>query len=146
MAHPARLQEFVDNLAMFSDQTERIQVLISFAEKFRPVDESVATKPYLESHRVPGCESEAFVWVTSSEEGKVTLHYDVLNPQGISAMAMAVILKENLDGMTPVEIATVSEDLVYDVFGRTLSMGKNMGLMGMIRMTKYLAAYADDAS
>ncbi|MBX3096911.1 MAG: SufE family protein [Fimbriimonadaceae bacterium] len=144
MPYPARLQEFVDNLALFADQAERVQVLISFAEKFQPVSAEVATKPYLESHRVPGCESEAFVWVTPSEGGGVSLHFDVLNPQGISAMAMAVILKENLDGLSPTEIGTVTEDLVYDVFGRTLSMGKNMGLMGMVRMTKYLAAHAND--
>jgi len=140
MPYPPQLAAFLDDLRFFSDPAERVQALISLAEKFRPVPEEIATKPYAESHRVPGCESEAFVWVTADENGRQALFFDVLNPQGVSAMALAVILKENLDGATADEIAGLPDDLVYDVFGRTLSMGKNLGLMGMIRMTKYLSA------
>jgi cysteine desulfuration protein SufE len=47
---------------------------------------------------------------------------------------MAVILDESLSGAPLQEVASVSEDLVYEVFGRELSMGKSMGLMGMVSM------------
>ena len=30
-------------------------------------------------------------------------------------------------------------ELVYDVFGRELSMGKNLGLMGMVQMCRAFA-------
>lgn len=140
MGYPPRLAAFLDDLRQLSDPADRVQALISIADKFRPVPPEIATKPYAESHRVPGCESEAFVWVKADEHDRRTLYFDVLNPQGVSAMALAVILKENLDGASAAEIAGLPDDLVYDVFGRTLSMGKNLGLMGMIRMTKYLSA------
>lgn len=130
-----RLEQFLADLAMFSDHAERIQVLISIGERFEPAPPDVAAKPYDESHRVPGCESEAFVWATGSP-ASVQLHYAVENPQGISAMALAVILKENLDGESAATIAGVSEDLVTTIFGRELSMGKSMGLTGMVRMTR----------
>ncbi|MFW5697809.1 MAG: SufE family protein [Fimbriimonadaceae bacterium] len=136
MSLPPRLQQFVEDLRMFPDRNDRIQALISVGERFEPVDESVAAKPFGEDHRVPGCESEAFVWATKNQEGKVDLHYAVENPQGISAMAMAVILKENLSGESPEEIQKVPEDLIYEIFGKELSMGKSMGLQGMITLTK----------
>ena len=54
----------------------------------------------------------------------------------------AEILRRGLDG-EPVSAALSLEDsLVYEVFGHELSMGKRMGLMEMVRMTKLLAARA----
>jgi cysteine desulfuration protein SufE len=136
MSLPPRLQQFLDDLAMFPDRNDRIQALISVGERFKPVSDEVAVKPYAEEHRVPGCESEAFVWATKSAEGGVDLHYAVENPQGISAMAMATILKENLSGASPEEVQQVPEEIIYEIFGNELSMGKSMGLQGMVTLTK----------
>jgi cysteine desulfuration protein SufE len=36
-------------------------------------------------------------------------------------------------------VAEVPSDIVYNVFGRELSMGKSMGLMGMVGMVAKLA-------
>ncbi len=135
MSLPPKLQEFMDNLAFFPERQERIQALISVAEKYRAVPEEIASKPYDESQRVKGCESEAFAWVNGSPES-VTLHFAVENPQGISAMALAAILKEGLDGEPASSIQQVPEDIVYDIFGKELSMGKTMGLTNMVRMVK----------
>jgi cysteine desulfuration protein SufE len=63
----------------------------------------------------------------------------VENPQGISAKAMAVILDETLSGAPPEQVAEVSPEIVYQVFGRELSMGKSMGLMSMVGMVSALA-------
>jgi cysteine desulfuration protein SufE len=83
---------------------------------------------------VPQCESEAFAWATPRPDGTLDFHFAVENPQGISAKALAVILSEGLSGEPPAVVTGVSSDLVYAVFGRELSMGKNLGLLGMLQM------------
>lgn len=128
--NPPGLQKFLDNLQYVTDRNERIQVLIEESKRFQAPDKP---KPYPESHRVPGCESEAFVWV----EDHAPI-YAVENPQGVSAMALAVILKDAMTGATKDEFAQLRDEIIYDIFGRELSMGKSMGLMGMVRMTREL--------
>ncbi|MCG9895590.1 MAG: SufE family protein [Fimbriimonadaceae bacterium] len=139
-----RLTEILENLEFFPDRADRIQFLISFAERFVPIEPARASLPYPEAHRVPGCESEAFAWVFADGQGGVQCRYDVLNPQGISAQAMAVILRDGLEGASPSQVAAVPDDLVYSIFGRELSMGKTAGLMGMIGLTKALARRLTD--
>ena len=46
---------------------------------------------------------------------------------------MAVILRETLEDAPLAEIAALPADLPYRIFGRELSMGKNMGLLGMVQ-------------
>lgn len=98
-------------------------------------------RPYDESHRVRGCESEVFVWAFKEGNG-VKLYYAVDNPQGVSAMALCAILDESLSGRSVDEIGQVPDEIVYEIFGRELSMGKSMGLMGIVQMTKLLATKA----
>jgi cysteine desulfuration protein SufE len=52
---------------------------------------------------------------------------------------MAVILDDTLSGAPLEQVAEVPSDIVYDVFGRELSMGKSMGLMSMVGMVANLA-------
>lgn len=139
MTLPSALQEIVDELNAL-DQAARSEFLIEFAEEFQPVPESVVPKPYPEKHRVPGCESEVFLWVKLPEggDGPPQVEAAVLNPQGISAMAMVSILKAGLADATPEEVEAIPNELVYQFFGRGLSMGKGQGLMSMIGMTKAL--------
>ncbi|MBV6458446.1 MAG: hypothetical protein HONBIEJF_01574 [Fimbriimonadaceae bacterium] len=124
---------------MLSDRSERIQALISLAERFRDVPPEVAHRPFEESHRVPGCESEAFVWVVPNGEA-LDVHFAVENPQGLSAKALATILSEGLSGQPASEYGKLSDDLVTAIFGNELSMGKTLGLTMMIQMAKSLAA------
>lgn len=131
---PEKLTELVELLGMVPDRSERIQMLIDTAGRFREVPPEVARRPFSEDHRVPACESEAFVWAVPRDDGTLKYHFAVENPQGISARAMAVILDETLSGQPLDQVAAVRQDVVYDVFGRELSMGKSMGLMGMVAM------------
>lgn len=139
MAMPEKLTDTLDALAMVSDRGERIQILIDTAERFREVPPRLARRPFPEESRVPGCESEAYVFTEERPDGSLDYHFAVENPQGISAKAMAVILGEALSGAPPEEVAEVPQDVVYQVFGRELSMGKSMGLMGMVGMVSALA-------
>lgn len=133
MPIPKKLQERLDDLAMYPDRADRIQALIEIGEEFRnPGPDEV---PRNEVCRVPGCESEVFV---TSEPFGAGRRYRIAvdNPQGISAMAMAQILSTGLEGAPIEEVRQVSEEIVYQIFGRELSMGKSMGLTGMVRMVK----------
>jgi len=114
------------------EREERIALLIDLAGRFRDVPKEVATRPFPEERRVPGCESEAYVWATPAAGGTLDFHFAVENPQGISARAMAVILDDTLSGAPLGEVAAVPDDLPVRFFGRELSLGKNMGLSGMV--------------
>jgi len=136
MAYPPKLAELVETLALLPDRRARIDLLIDIADRFREVPADIARRPYPRDHQVPACESEAYLWAKKVANRRLKLHFAVENPQGISAKAMAVILDESLSGAPLEEVAAVSGDVVYEVFGRELSMGKSMGLMGMVAMVQ----------
>jgi len=142
MAVPERLTQTLEMLELVPDRSERIQLLIDIARKFQDVSPQVATRPFPEENRVPACESEAFVWAERRPDGRLDFHFAVENPQGISAKAMAVILKDTVSGQPLEQVAAIPQDIVYKVFGNELSMGKSMGLMGMVGMVKTLAKKA----
>ncbi|MFN8389469.1 MAG: SufE family protein [Bdellovibrionota bacterium] len=134
-----KLQRFLAELAAIQDRDERMELLIETAARFEEVPARIATRPYPESNLVPGCQSEAYVFAEPLPNGTLQFFYAVENPQGISAKAMAVILDENLSGEPLSDVATVSSDIVYDIFGKSIAMGKGQGLMGMIFLTQALA-------
>ncbi len=143
---PEKLQDILDTLALMPDRMDRIEALISLSDRFRPVPEEIATRPYPEEHRVKACESEAYVWAVPKDDGTLKFHFGVENPQGVSAMSLAVILEEGLSGAPVEQVVNLSSDLVYDIFGRELSMGKSMGLMGMVTAVSSLAKKAQGSA
>jgi len=135
---PDRLERLVDSLESL-DRSDRIEMLIEVAGQFKPVPSRIAQRPFPVEHRVPGCESEAYVWSEASPEKTLKYYFAVENPQGISAMALAVILADSLSGAPSNEVAQVPADVVYRIFGKELSMGKSLGLMGMVNMVREAA-------
>jgi len=131
--YPPKLQEIVDTISMFKDQNDRINVLIDYAEKYKELSESIVSRPYPNEHKVEYCESEAYVWAKKNIDGTIKLYFAVENPQGVSAKALAVILDEGLSGETAENILKVKTDIVFDIFGQSLSMGKNLGLTGILQ-------------
>ena len=139
--YPEKLARFLEMLGAIQDRSERIQILIDIAGRFKKVvvPESLATRPFPEEHKVPGCESQAYVWAADLPDGTLKYYFAVENPQGISAMATSVILAETLSGAPLDQILRVPKDIIYTIFGDELSMGKSMGLMGIIAMVQHLA-------
>lgn len=135
--YPLRLQEQIDMLEMFPDRADRIDALVALGSRYDAAQ--FADVPRAEANRVPGCESEVYLSVEPMGLG-LRFKFAVDNPQGISAMALAQLLDEGLSGEALEQVADVSEDLVFEVFGRELSMGKSMGLTGMVRMVRAQAA------
>lgn len=139
MALPEKLADTLETLDLVADRSERIQLLIDVADRFREVPPEVAERPFAPATLVPACESEAHVFTRERPDGQLDYFFAVENPQGISAKAMAVILEEGVRDAPLEEVAQIPEDVVYRVFGRELSMGKSMGLMGMVGMVANLA-------
>jgi cysteine desulfuration protein SufE len=127
------------------DRSERSHMLIEYADQFEEVPAAIATRPFAERNRAPRCESDAYVWVTDNPDGTLKLHFAVENPQGISAKAWAAILDETLSGHTPEQILTTDPELLFDIFGRDLSMGKGQGLLGMLELIQHEARRRLDA-
>ena len=135
---PKKLSDLLSEFSEIEDQELKMELLIEFGEKFKPVPQKIATQPYPEDNRVKGCESEAFIFPELNQNGTINFHFAVENPQGISAKAMAYILQDTLSGQDLCEVINISEEVAYQLFGRSLSMGKGLGLTGMIKMLKEL--------
>lgn len=139
--YPEKLQELVDDFASITDRNERVELLIEMADRFPEVrvPESISTRPHPEENHVQFCESEAYVWAKDNPDGTLKFYFDVLNPQGLSAMAMSVALDETLSGQPLQKVAAVQNDIVLKLFGQEISMGKGQGLMGIVSMVRYEA-------
>ncbi len=129
-----KLNKLLDLFHTVTDQEERAMLLISYADRFREVSPSTAKRPFDQAHRVPYCESDAYLWLTRRPDGTVDLSFAVENPSGISAKALAAILTETLSGSTPETISSVTPEIVTEIFRENISMGKGMGLTGMVQM------------
>ncbi|MBA3949720.1 MAG: SufE family protein [Acidobacteria bacterium] len=137
-----KLQALLDLFAEHPDQAERTQLLLDYADKFRDVPATVATRPFDQAALVPHCESEAYAWAVPDGDGTLKLHFAVENPSGVSAKALAVMLDRTLSGLPASEIATVDPEIVERIFRQNISMGKGMGLMSMVQRVQALARRA----
>lgn len=132
------ISEFLETLKTLSLE-EKQDLLIELSERFEEVSPSIAKRPFDSTHRIPGCESEVYVWATPDDAGNFRFHFAVENPQGISARALAVILQEALSSQPPEVIQAVNPEIVYEIFGKGLTMGRGQGMMGMINAIKSLS-------
>ncbi len=142
MPLPATLQTVLDTFAVFSDPADRTNLLLDYADRFREVPPEVAIRPFSRDHLVPYCESEAYVWAVRQADGTLTLHFAVENPSGVSAKALAAILQRSLSGLPADQVATVTSDIVEQIFRQNISMGKGLGLMSMVEAVRALARKA----
>lgn len=131
---PQKLKELLDLFSMLSSEQERIDFLINYSDKFKENPDQVAQ--LTEENNVPFCESGVYVWAKKQPDKTLKFYFAVQNPQGISAKALTVILDHTVSGEKPEKILNIPDDLVFKIFGQNLSMGKNMGLSGIVQMVK----------
>lgn len=139
MAVPEKLQAILDLFAASTDQADRTDLLLSYADRFKEVPADVAMRPFARTHLVPHCESEAYAWAIKRPDGTLKLYFAVENPSGISAKALGAILDQSLSGLPAAEIATITPDIVEQIFRQNISMGKGLGLMSMVQAVRSLA-------
>jgi cysteine desulfuration protein SufE len=139
--YPAKLQAVIDMFGMF-DPADRTNMLLSYADQFKEVPSTVASRPFQKSHQVPQCESDAYAWAMKQPDGTLKLYFAVENPSGVSAKALAAILDKSLSGLPASEIAQVDSSIVEKLFRQNISMGKGMGLMSMVEAVRALAKAA----
>lgn len=132
--YPGKLQSVIDELAFLEDQQDKMEFLIDFADKFEEVPEEIAKRPFHSDSKVPFCESEAYVFTTADKDNRLKFYFAVDNPNGVSAKALAGIFSTTLTGIKPEDVIKIPLDVVYKIFGQNLSMGKNMGLTGILQM------------
>lgn len=139
--YPEKLAEVIDDFSMITDRNERAEYLIEIADRFNAVrvPDTISTRPHSEEHHVQMCESDAYVWAIDQPDGTQKYYFDVLNPQGLSAMATGVILAEALSGEPLDKVADVPTDIIFKIFGKEIAMGKGQGLMGIVAMIKQAA-------
>ncbi|MFQ5737418.1 MAG: SufE family protein [Acidobacteriota bacterium] len=137
--YPAKLERILENFRLLQDRSQRIEVLISMADRFKTVPGHIAERPFPEENRVKSCESEAYVFTEELPDHTLRFHFAVENPQGISAMAIAVLLDRGLSGQPLDQVAKVPYDIVFEIFGNELSTGKGLGLTGIVSMVQHAA-------
>jgi cysteine desulfuration protein SufE len=121
------------------ERGSRMEQLIAWADEFAEVPPAVARRPFPAATRAPRCESDAYVFAEDRADGTLTFHFAVENPHGISARAWAVILARTCSGRPLEQVAAVPEEIIFEVFGRELSMGKGQGLAGMLELVRHAA-------
>ena len=138
---PPKLAEILEDFSFITDRNERAEYLIEIADRFDEVKvpESISTAPHPEENHVIYCESDAYVWAIDQPDGSQQYYFDVLNPQGLSAMAMCVILGQSLSGQPLEQVAAIPTDIMFKIFGKEISMGKGQGLIGIILMVNHAA-------
>lgn len=135
---PAALEELAAEFESL-DRGLRTESLIEYADQFEEVAPAIATRPFPEANRAPRCESEAYVFPVERADGTFDLHFAVENPQGLSAKAWAVILRDTCAGRPLEELVAIPGDVLQRLFGRDLSMGKGQGLLGMLEVVQHAA-------
>ena len=131
----------VEDFASIDDHGQRADLLIELSEDYVEVPDSIAARPYPDSLKVPGCESDVYLFAVPETNGNsFKYHFAVDNPQGISAMAMAAIIDQTLSGVENSLVKDIDSEFVHTLFGKQLSMGKGQGLTNMIMMVKSLAS------
>ena len=138
---PRELADLLDELS-FLERGERVDYLIEYADQFVNVPERVAARPYPEERRVKRCESQAYVWAEDNDEGTQKYWFAVENPQGISAKSFCAILDDTVSGASLDEVLRIPGDVVFDIFGKEISMGKGEGLLGILTSVQMFAREA----
>ena len=139
MSIPAALEEILVDFREQEDFQVRADLLIELADEFVEVPSDFAKRPFPKENLVPGCESEAFAFAKKISPDSLHFYFAIENPQGISAKAMSVILDKGLSGQSKEEILEVNEEIVYEIFGQNITMGRGRGLMSMVAMVKSFA-------
>ena len=135
---PEKLQEIIEVFEFTEDRNDRYQLLIDFADKFKPVKEEIAKRPFPEDHRVPSCESQAFVFAEKRPDGLLNFHFAVENPNGISAKAVSAIMQDVASGAPLDEILAIEPDVIFKFFNRDqLGIARSEGLRGIIKFVKF---------
>ena len=134
---PDKLKELLEDFALVNDRSERAEMLIELADRFEEVPPAIADRPFPIEHKVIRCESEAYVWAEDQADGTQYYHFAVENPQGLSAKAMAVVIEETMSGAPPEQVDAVDNEVIFQLFGKDLSMGKGQGLLGMLDVVQH---------
>ena len=139
MTIPKELKEVLETFESLTDRRERSEMLIYYADKFEEIPDTISRRPFPEVHRVPFCESQAFVWAVPQQNNTLKFYFAVENPQGISAKALSVLLDKYASNKPVDEVMEISPEIVYTIFGHDLGMVRAEGLRGIVKFVSFFA-------
>jgi cysteine desulfuration protein SufE len=134
-----KLENLLAVLDSYGDEYSKADALIELSDQFETAPTEIASAPYPASNKVPACESEVYIFHKINGDNSIKYYFAVLNPQGISAKAFAVILDTCLSNVKLEIVAKVDDDIIKRIFGNGISMGKGMGLRSMLGVVKAIA-------
>jgi len=140
-ARPQGLQAALSALGRLDDRSERIEAIMDLSARY---GSGAERRPDAAAQRVPGCESDAYVWSTPRLDGTLDVHVAVRNPNGVAARALAVLLEEGASGAPLDALRALDEGIVAEVFGEGISVAKAMGLGAIVRAVRALAGEPAD--
>lgn len=132
--YPPRLAE---TLALFEGLSpqERNALLLEFAEQLpRPTPEMLAAAPV--AGQVHECQTPVTLFVMREGEG-VSFRADIPD-ESPTIQAVASILIQGLDGLTPAEIQTVPDTFPEIIFAGSPG-ARAFGMRGILRQMQHLA-------
>lgn len=140
-AQDPRVEELVDNFALFDDWEDRFRYLIDLGRGLQPMDAALKT----EETKVRGCTSQ--VWIVDRVEpgsdpgAPPTLHFTADSDAHIVKGLIAVLLAI-YNGRTPREILAVDikNAIARLGFAQHLSPNRANGLFSMVERIRALAA------
>jgi cysteine desulfuration protein SufE len=127
-----RIQEIIDQFALFDDWMEKYSLIIEFSKKLPPLDERYKTPTYL----IHGCQSQ--VWLAAElKDGKV---YFFADSDAVITKGMVAILVYIFSGATPEEILNNDFSFIDQLGWREhLSPTRANGLNAMLKQIKMYA-------
>lgn len=134
---PAALDSIIAEL-QDADRQERIEMLIDLAKGLPPLPDRLAQFKD-ESHRVPECQSPVFL-IAEVHNDRVALFADA-PIEAPTVRGFVAILVEGLNGASPAEVLSVSDDLIERTgMPEILGMLRVRGLHGVLRRLKTTVA------
>ena len=118
----AIIEEFQD-----LDASERLDLLLDFAEKLPELPEAYQAEREAGLHRVPECMTPTFLWVQCIS-GRVSIHAYVA-PEAPTVKGFVSILVDAFNGTLPAEFAAAPADLLHRLgLAELLGMNRLRGL------------------
>lgn len=131
-----RVEELVDNFALFDAWEDRFRYLIDLGRKLAPMDPDLKT----EETKVRGCTSQ--VWIVDRvEPGEPPRLHFIADSDAHIVKGLIAVLLEIYDGRTPQEILAVDiKDAIARLgFAQHLSPNRANGLFSMVERIRKLA-------
>lgn len=129
-----KIDELIENFALFDDWEEKYQYLIELGEKLPPLEDKYKTDAF----KVSGCQSQVWL-VPIFTDGKLSFRgdSDAVMVKGIIAVVMEIYRNKSAQEIKEIEVEKIFAKLGL---GEHLTLSRRNGMMSMVDKIKFYAA------